>query len=77
MQEAHVSSDGEVTIPKKIRQQFGINTGSSVSFHVIDNHIELWVSDSPVGVLDSGFGMLKSNRKAVSADFDPVQMFSS
>ena len=49
-----MTSKGQVTIPKALRQQLGLARGSRVCFVL------------PA----SGFGMLKSQRPPVPADFD-------
>mgnify|MGYP001390428906 FL=1 len=74
MEATSVTSKGQVTIPKEVRQQLGIRQGSRIEFAVVDDHVEMRVKSSPVGVPDSGFGMLKSRRAAVSAEFDPASL---
>ncbi|WP_298611436.1 AbrB/MazE/SpoVT family DNA-binding domain-containing protein [uncultured Thiothrix sp.] len=76
METTSVTSKGQVTIPLKIRQRLGIRKGSKVSFVLSDNHVELRVSKTPETVATSGFGMLKSKRKAVPADFDVASLLS-
>ncbi|MCK5718644.1 MAG: AbrB/MazE/SpoVT family DNA-binding domain-containing protein [Thiomargarita sp.] len=73
MQQTSVTRKGQITIPKKVRQQFGICEGSTVIFHIIDNHIELQVESATV----NGFGMLKSNRKTIPNDFDSAKLLKS
>ncbi|HBS26241.1 MAG TPA: hypothetical protein DD827_03770 [Gammaproteobacteria bacterium] len=77
MQHTSVTSKGQVTIPKKLRQQFGIHKGSKLNFIIVDDHIELQVVSSPASIPDSGFAMLKSQRIAVPVDFDPASLLSS
>ena len=67
-----VTSKGQVTIPKELRQQLGIRQGSRIEFLLVGDHVEMRVRSSPTGVPCSGFGMLKSRRGAVPADFDPA-----
>lgn len=75
METTSVTSKGQVTIPLKIRQQLGIRKGSKISFALAGDHIELRVRETPEPVTDSGFGMLKSQRKkAVPADFDVASL---
>ncbi len=74
MDATSVTSKGQVTIPKSVRQQLGIRTGSRIEFTVVGDHIELRVSSSPADLTESGFGMLKSQRPAVPADYDPAEM---
>ncbi|MFM8900941.1 MAG: AbrB/MazE/SpoVT family DNA-binding domain-containing protein [Burkholderiales bacterium] len=67
-----VTSKGQVTIPKELRQQLGIRQGSRIEFVLVGNHAEMRVSSSPSGEASSGFGLLKSKRAAVPTDFDPA-----
>lgn len=69
-----ITSKGQVTIPKALRQQFGLARGSRVTFALVGDHIELrpWKPEQPVP--ESGFGLLKTNRPAVPADFDPASL---
>lgn len=74
METTSVTSKGQVTIPLKIRQRLGIRKGSKVSFVLSGDHVELRVSKTPESVSSSGFGMLKSRRKAIPADFDVASL---
>ena len=74
MEITSVTSKGQVTIPKEVRQQLGIRQGSRIEFALVDDHVEMRVKSSPTGAPDSGFGMLKSRRTAVPADFDPATL---
>lgn len=76
METTSVTSKGQVTIPLKIRQRLGIRKGSRVTFVMSGNHVELLVSKTPETVDSSGFGMLKSKRKAVPVDFDVARLLS-
>jgi AbrB family looped-hinge helix DNA binding protein len=76
METTSVTSKGQVTIPLKIRQRLGIRKGSRVTFVMSGNHVELLVSKTPEIVDSSGFGMLKSKRKAVPVDFDVASLLS-
>ena len=67
-----VTSKGQVTIPKELRQHLGIRQGSRIEFLLVGDHVEMRVRSSPAGVPGTGFGMLKTRRKAVPADFDPA-----
>ncbi len=69
-----VTSKGQVTIPKEIRQQLGIRAGSQIEFVLVGDHVELRVRSTPREVPESGFGMLKTRRAAVPADFDPATL---
>lgn len=70
MEVTSVTSKGQVTIPKELRQQLGIRQGSRIEFSLVGDHVEMRVRSSPAGEARSGFGMLKSRRAAVPADFD-------
>ena len=69
-----VTSKGQVTIPKTLRQRLGIHQGTRIEFSVVGDHAEFRVKNTPVGVPASGFGMVKSKRRAVPADFDPASL---
>ncbi|MBK7299147.1 MAG: AbrB/MazE/SpoVT family DNA-binding domain-containing protein [Moraxellaceae bacterium] len=72
-----VTSKGQVTIPKVIRQQLGICQGSQIEFIEVDGHVELRVVSRPAEVLVSGFGLLKSNKASIPSDFDPATLAES
>jgi AbrB family looped-hinge helix DNA binding protein len=74
MEITSVTSKGQVTIPKEIRQQLGIRQGSRIEFALLGDHVEMRVKSSPGGMQESGFGMLKSRRAAAPADFDPATL---
>ena len=74
METTSVTSKGQVTIPKEVRQQLGIRQGSRIEFALAGDHVEMRVKSSPGVVPGSGFGMLKSRRVAVPADFDPATL---
>jgi len=74
MEATSVTSKGQVTIPKEVRQQLGIRQGSRIEFALVGDHVEIRVKSSPTEIPDSGFGMLKSRRSAVPADFDPATL---
>jgi len=69
-----VTSKGQVTIPKPVRQQMGIRQGSRIEFSLVGDHVELRVRSSPADVPASGFGMLTSRKRAVPSDFDPASL---
>lgn len=69
-----VTSKGQVTIPKEIRRHLGIRAGSQIEFVLVGDHVELRVRSTPRDVLQSGFGMLRTRRAAVPADFDPATL---
>jgi AbrB family looped-hinge helix DNA binding protein len=72
MEVASVTSKGQVTIPKELRQQLGIRQGSPIEFSLVGDHVEMRVRSSPSCQARSEFGMLKSRRAAVPTDFDPA-----
>ncbi|MTW19707.1 AbrB/MazE/SpoVT family DNA-binding domain-containing protein [Allochromatium palmeri] len=76
MSTSTVTSKGQVTIPQALRQRLGIRQGSTVKFSLVDDHVEMQVVQSPVSVPTSGFGLLKSKRTAVPADFDPATLMT-
>jgi AbrB family looped-hinge helix DNA binding protein len=71
-----VTSKGQVTIPKEIRQRLGIRQGSRIEFSLVEDHVELRVSSAPADTFGSGFGMLKSERRPVPPDFDPAALLA-
>lgn len=69
-----VTSKGQVTIPKEIRQKLGIRQGSRIEFTVVDDRVEMRVHGVAAPAFSSGFGMLKSQRTSVLVDFDPATL---
>jgi len=77
METTIVSDKGQVTISKELRKRLGISKGSKLGFSVVGGHIELRLLDKPTTEPPvSGFGMLKSNRRAIPADFDPATLLN-
>ncbi len=74
MEATTVTSKGQVTIPQAVRQRMGIRQGSKVEFTLVGDHVEMRVLHPPQTLPESGFGMLKSQRQAVPADFDPASL---
>ncbi len=74
METTSVTSKGQVTIPKALRQQLGIRQGSRIEFRLVGNHVEMRVHSSPASSEASGYGMLKSRRSSVPADLDPASL---
>lgn len=72
METALVSGKGRVTIPKEIRRRLYIRGGSRIAFRLVGDHVEIRLARSSGGARNGGFGMLKSRRAAVPADFDPA-----
>ena len=71
-----ITSKGQVTIPKALRQQLGLARGGRVSFRLVGDHIEVrsWKPEQPPPT--SGFGLLRSPRPQVPADFDPASLLA-
>lgn len=69
-----VTSKGQVTIPKEVRQRLGIRQGTKLEFAVVENHVEMRLLKQPAKPSGSGFGMLKSGQPSVPADFDPATL---
>ena len=76
MDTTSVTSKGQVTIPKPLRQQLGLRQGSKVEFILVGDHAEMRIVSTPVDLPSSGFGMLRSKRASVPADFDPAGLLS-
>ncbi|MCY4756247.1 AbrB/MazE/SpoVT family DNA-binding domain-containing protein [Pelomonas aquatica] len=74
MTTAAVTLKGQVTIPVEIRRKLGLRQGSRVEFRVLEDRVELAVAHRPGDLNTQGFGMLKSKRKPVAADFDAAQL---
>ena len=64
-----VTSKGRITIPKSVRQQMDIHQGCELEFSLPGNSIEMRVV-KPSARFVSGFGMLRSDKRAVPADFN-------
>ena len=77
MESTSVTSKGQVTIPKPIRQQLGIRKGSKIIFEIVNDHIELKVQSTPVQISSEGFGMLKTRHSAAPVDLDPATLISN
>jgi AbrB family looped-hinge helix DNA binding protein len=69
-----MTSRGQVTIPKALRQQLGLGLGSRVCFQLFGDHIEVRAWRPQQSLPASGFGMLKSQRPPVPADFDAASL---
>ena len=74
MEATSVTSKGQVTTPKELRQRLGIRQGSKIEFAVVGNDVVMRVRSSPAAEPTSGFGLLKSRRAAVPADLDPASL---
>ena len=71
-----VTSKGQITIPKQIRQKMGISKGSKFEAAIVGDHIELYPANTIHEVSESGYGLLKSKRSAIPNDFDSASLLS-
>lgn len=69
-----ITSKGQVTIPRDVRLHFGLQQGMSVSFKIEGDHIALRPAPSVRQGADSGFGLIRSRRRRVPADFDVASL---
>lgn len=75
MEATSVTSKGQVTIPKDLRQRLGIRQGSKIEFSLVGDHVVMRVRSTPAAEPPaSGFGLLKSRRASVPADLDPATL---
>jgi AbrB family looped-hinge helix DNA binding protein len=65
-----LTSKGQVTIPRDVRQHFGLQQGMAISFAIEGDHIALRAARPPQPETGSGFGLIQSRRKGVPADLD-------
>lgn len=71
-----VTSKGQVTIPKPLRQKLGLRQGSKVEFVMVGERVEMRIVSTPARLISNGFGMLKSKRSSVPAQFDPAGLLA-
>jgi len=69
-----MTSKGQVTIPKAVRQQLGLKQGTRVAFVVEGDHAVLRPAMPQRAVPKSGFGMVKVLGPALPADFDVASL---
>ena len=69
-----ITSKGQVTIPRDVRQHFGLQQGMAVNFSVEGDHIALRPATSARQGAASGFGLIRSRRPGVPADFDVASL---
>ena len=69
-----VTSKGQVTIPKALRQQLCLARGTKVIFQAIGDHIEIRAHRPQASPIASGFGLLRSPKPPVPADFDVASL---
>lgn len=71
-----MTSKGQVTIPRDVRQHFGLKQGMAISFEIEGDHIALRAVHVPGSSGKSGFGLVSSRRKAIPVDFDAAGLVS-
>jgi len=71
-----MTSKGQVTIPRDVRRHFGLTQGMALTFEIEGDHIALRPARASRQAHDSGFGLIKSRRKAVPVDFDVASLAS-
>jgi AbrB family looped-hinge helix DNA binding protein len=69
-----ITSKGQVTIPRDVRQHFGLTQGMAVTFEIAGDHIALRPAPAARQPAASGFGLIQSQREAVPADFDVASL---
>lgn len=69
-----MTSKGQVTIPKSVRQQLGLRQGAKVAFVVEGDHAVLRPAVPVRALPNSGFGMVKVAGPAVPPDFDVASL---
>ncbi len=69
-----MTSKGQVTIPKSVRQQLGLRQGTRVTFVVEGDHAVLRPALPQRALPKSGFGMVKVTGPAVPPDFDVAML---
>lgn len=74
--QATITSKGQVTIPRDLRQYFGLEQGMAVTFTIAGDHLELRPASSVRQGSVSGFGLIQSSRAGVPADFDVASLAS-
>ncbi|WP_442775375.1 AbrB/MazE/SpoVT family DNA-binding domain-containing protein [Sphaerotilus montanus] len=77
MSTVSVTSKGQITIPLSLRKRLGLQQGSRVELVVVNDHLEVHLPEQPAvtdGLASSGFGLLKSSKAAVPADFDAATL---
>ena len=69
-----LTTKGQVTIPRAMRQHFGLQPGVAVQFAIEGDHIALRPAPSLRDAPVSGFALIRSRRKSVPADFDVASL---
>lgn len=76
MESTTMTSKGQVTIPKSVRQRLGLKQGARVVFAVEGDHAVLRPAVPLRAVPASGFGMVKVSVAAVPVDFDVATLLA-
>jgi AbrB family looped-hinge helix DNA binding protein len=71
-----MTSKGQVTIPAALRHSFGFREGSAVEFFSTGEFVGVRPVQAVAAVPQSGFGMFKTMKKQVSADFDAASLLA-
>ncbi|MBC8056983.1 MAG: AbrB/MazE/SpoVT family DNA-binding domain-containing protein [Rhizobiales bacterium] len=71
-----MTSKGQVTIPKSVRQQLGLRQGMRVAFEVEGDHAVLRPATPERAVPASGFGLVKVTGPSVPPDFDVATLLA-
>ena len=71
-----LTSKGQVTIPRDVRQHFGLKQGMAVTFAIEGDYIALRPARSPRESEASGLGLIKSRRKGVPVDLDVASLIA-
>ncbi len=69
-----LTSKGQVTIPRDMRQHFGLKQGMAITFEIEGDHIALRSARAPGKAQASGFGLIKSRCNGVPTDFDMANL---
>ncbi len=73
-----ITSKGQVTIPKEVRQRLGLRAGSKVRFRVVGDHAEIErIGPATLPSVRSGAGMLKHKVPACPVDFDVATLLAT
>lgn len=74
MQTTTMTSKGQVTVPKEVRQRLGLRRGTRIAFVVEGDHAVLRPAVPERSRPESGFGMIQVFGPAVPADFDVASL---
>jgi AbrB family looped-hinge helix DNA binding protein len=72
-----MTSKGQVTIPAALRHSFGFREGSAVEFFSTGEFVGVRPVQPAAAVPKSGFGMFKTQKKHIAADFDAATLLAS